>query len=75
MRPEEIKQQINNLALSEKLLLIEDVWDSIALSNDELPIAEWQKKELDARYKSYKDGNLNLHDWESVHQNLRQKYK
>ena len=75
MRLEEIKQEINRLGLSEKLLLIEDVWDSIAQGNKELPMPEWQKKELDLRYKSYKEGKLNLHDWESVHNNLRNKFK
>ena len=75
MRLEEIKQEINRLELSEKLLLIEDVWDSIAQGNKELPMPEWQKKELDLRYKSYKEGKLNLHEWESVHKNLRNKFK
>jgi putative addiction module component (TIGR02574 family) len=75
MRSEEIKQEINRLKLSEKLILIEDVWDSIALINKELPMHEWQKQELDQRYKSYKTGEQNLHDWESVHESLRNKYK
>jgi putative addiction module component (TIGR02574 family) len=75
MQLEKIKQEIYRLGLSEKLLLVEDVWDSIAQSNKELPMPEWQKKELDLRYKLYKAGKLNLHDWESVHENLRNKYK
>ncbi len=49
MRPDEIKQEIGKLNLSEKLLLVEDVWDSIAQSNSELPLPEWQKRELDKR--------------------------
>jgi len=75
MRLEEIKQEINQLDMSEKILLISDVWDSIAQSNDELPMPEWQKKELDLRYKSYKAGKQNLHDWETVHESLRKKYR
>jgi len=75
MRPEEIKAEISQLELAEKLLLVEDVWDSIALSNAELPMMEWQKKELDARYQAYQKGNLELHDWQSVHEGLRDKYK
>ena len=75
MRPEEIKAEISRLGLPEKLLLIADVWDSIALGNNEIPLAEWQKQELDERYNLYKEGKQNLHDWESVHQNLRQKFK
>jgi putative addiction module component (TIGR02574 family) len=75
MRSDEIRQEINNLNIAEKLLLIEDVWDSIALSNAELPMPEWQKRELDRRYKEYKAGEQNLHDWQSVHDEIRNKYK
>jgi len=75
MRPEKIKDEISKLELSEKLLLVEDVWDSIAASNSELPMPEWQKKELDRRYQQYKEGKLDLHDWKMVHEELREKYK
>lgn len=75
MRAEQIKQEINRLELSEKLLLVEDIWDSIAASNSELPMPEWQKYELDRRYKEFKKGKLALHDWKAVHKDLREKYK
>ncbi len=75
MRSEKIKQEINKLNLAEKLSLVEDIWDSIAHSNSELPMPEWQKPELDKRYKDYIAGKLNLHDWQSVHEDLRNKYK
>jgi len=58
MRPEEIKDKISQLELSEKILLVEDIWDSIASDNSELPMPEWQKKELDRRYQEYKKGKL-----------------
>ena len=75
MRPDEIKQEISKLNLAEKLLLVEDVWDSIAQGNSELPLSELQKKELDKRYKEYKAEEQNLHDWQSVHEEIRNKYK
>ena len=75
MRPDEIKQKIKELNLSEKLLLIEDVWDEIAKSNQELPMHEWQKRELDTRYREYKAEKQDLHDWKSVHEEIRNKYK
>lgn len=75
MRTEQIKIEIESLELSEKLLLVEDLWDSIAASNSELTLPEWQKSELDRRYKEYQQGNLDLHDWQSVHEELREKYK
>ncbi|HHE32639.1 MAG TPA: addiction module protein [Chlorobaculum parvum] len=75
MKIEQIKVEIDKLALSEKLLLVEDLWDSIAASNLQLPLPEWQKEELDRRYKEYQQGNLELHDWTCVHEELREKYK
>ena len=75
MRPDQIKDEINRLELSEKLLLVEDIWDSIATSNAEIPMPEWQKQELDRRYKEYKEGNVGLHDWKVAHEGLRDKYK
>jgi len=75
MRPEQIRSEINRLELSEKLLLVEDIWDSIAASNSELPMPAWQKAELDRRYGEYRDGDLTLHDWAAVHERLREKYK
>jgi len=120
MRPEQIKIEVDGLALSEKLMLVEDVypnylemqffesvwnhntalqllrmashslqtapclviparlknsafpnnlgiWDSIETSNVDIPVSQWQKKELDKRYKSYQEGTLELHDWDTVH--------
>ena len=75
MRAEEIKIEIDGLELSEKLLLVEDLWDSIAASNSELTMPEWQKVELNKRYIEYKQGKLELHDWKSTHEELRGKYK
>ena len=75
MKPEEIKYEVNQLGLSEKLLLVEDIWDSIASNNEDIPMPQWQKLELDKRYQEYKKGNLELHKWEDVHYELRNKYK
>ena len=73
MRPNEIIKEINKLELSEKLILVEDIWDSIAMSNSMLPLPEWQKEELDKRYEEYKNGKLGLHDWKEVHLMVREK--
>lgn len=75
MELERIKEEVSKMELSEKLLLVEDIWDSIATGNSELPISMWHKRELDKRYKEYKKGQLELHDWEKIHEDLRKKYK
>jgi len=71
MRPYELKKEIDQLALPEKLLLVEDIWDSIAASNRMLPMPEWQKAELDNRYAAYQKGEIDLHSWQEVHEALR----
>ena len=75
MRPDQIRDEINRLELSERLLLVEDLWDSIAASNSDIPLPEWQKQELDRRFKEYEEGKVGLHEWQSVHEDLRDQYK
>ncbi len=75
MRPNEIVREINRLELSEKLLLVEDIWDSIAQKNHFLPMPTWQKVELEKRYNKYQEGVLELHDWKTVHAQLRENHK
>ncbi|MFQ5598876.1 MAG: addiction module protein [Nitrospiria bacterium] len=71
MKKDRIIQEINRLSLPEKLLLVEDIWDSIVLGDLELPIPQWQKEELDKRYQHYLHGKPSLHDWQDVHKSLR----
>ena len=68
-------KELSHLDLSEQLLLVEDIGDTIASNNADIPMPEWQKIELDKRYQEYKEGKLELHDWKDVHQVLRNKYK
>jgi putative addiction module component (TIGR02574 family) len=75
MEPDKIASEIKKLSLPQKLLLAQDIWDSIALERGKLPMPEWQKSELERRYNQYKQGNLALHDWREVHEELRNKYR
>jgi len=42
-----IRREIDNLNFSEKLLLVGDIWNSIAQEAGQQPIPEWQKKEVE----------------------------
>jgi len=75
MEPDRIVAEINLLSVSQKLLVAQDIWDSIARENNNLPMPEWQMRELDRRYEEYKKGKSTLHDWRSAHKELRDKYK
>ncbi len=75
MEPEKIASEIEKLNISEKLILIQNIWDSIAIENDNLPMPEWQKIELKKRYDLYKYGKTELYDWQDIHNSLRENYK
>ncbi len=49
MKPQDLIAEIDKLELSEKLILVEDIWVSIAKANSKLPMPEWQKSELEKR--------------------------
>jgi putative addiction module component (TIGR02574 family) len=42
-------ESIFELSLSEKLQLVEDVWDDIASSLEAVPVYDWQNEELARR--------------------------
>ncbi len=75
MEPDKITAEIIRLSLPQKLILAQDIWDSIALYNDKLPMPNWQKNELTKRYAQYKQGDMELHGWLEVHEELRERHK
>ncbi|MBM3460529.1 MAG: addiction module protein [Armatimonadetes bacterium] len=47
-------QSIRDLPVSERIQLVEDIWDSIAVDQNALPLTEEQKRELDRRLETYR---------------------
>ena len=46
-------QELERLSVPERVQLVEDLWDSIARSNADVPVPQWQKDELDRRKQNY----------------------
>jgi putative addiction module component (TIGR02574 family) len=42
-------EEILRLPVADRLELLEQIWDSIAATPEELPVPEWHKAELDRR--------------------------
>jgi putative addiction module component (TIGR02574 family) len=60
-----------DLRPAEKLQLVEDLWDDLAASPDDVPVHEWQKQEL-ARRKANLQGNpASAVSWEDVKRRIR----
>jgi putative addiction module component (TIGR02574 family) len=62
-----------DLTISDKLQLVEDLWDSIAETPEQVPIYDWQKKELDIRKESYQYNSSARTSWEIAKQRIYQK--
>lgn len=49
---------LSALPISEKIQLVEDLWDSIAADQASLPLTAEQREELDKRLDSYESDGL-----------------
>ncbi len=63
-----------DLSPSEKMQLVEDLWDDLAANPEDVPIHEWQIQELERR-----KANLLTHpesglSWDEVKRSIRQRY-
>jgi len=63
-----------DLSASEKLQLVEDLWDDLAANPSEIPVHDWQKEEL-ARRKANLMGNpASGLSWDEVKRRVRSRY-
>ena len=57
---------IQELSVSEKILLAEELWDSVAADEQLFPLTQAQRQELDARFAGYKSLPEAGDTWENV---------
>ena len=62
---------ILNLSSAEKILLVEQIWDS--LDTNELEMTSAQKEELDRRIALDKSDKMSWHSWNDVQSYLQAK--
>lgn len=62
--------QFDKLSTSEKLLLLEDIWESIQSDPSSLPVPESHIEELDKRSESYKAAPGNVQTLEELQSNI-----
>ena len=65
-----LSEQILALSISEKLQLIEYIWDSLVVDADKIPLTQSQKQELDRRLASYQNLENQGESWEVVKQRI-----
>jgi putative addiction module component (TIGR02574 family) len=65
---------IFNLSPSEKLQLVEDLWDDLASSPEEVPMHDWQKEELARRKANLMQNPGTRLTWEEVQRKVRSRH-
>jgi len=63
-----------DLSPTEKLQLVEDLWDDLATSPEVVPVHEWQKQELARRKANLLSKPASGLSWEEVKQRVRSRY-
>ena len=63
--------EIKLLDISERIILVEEIWDSIAEEQGSLVLSEYEKKILDERLLSLKENPKKLMSWDEIKSKIR----
>jgi putative addiction module component (TIGR02574 family) len=67
------KQDILNLSISERIQLVEDIWDSIVEMPEAVTLTDDQKRELDNRLDAYHRDPNKGSPWEEVRRRVQKR--
>jgi putative addiction module component (TIGR02574 family) len=65
---------IFDLSPSEKLQLVEDLWDDLAATPEDVPVHDWQKEELARRKANLLKNPASGLSWEELKRRVRNPY-
>ena len=66
-----VKADVLNLSVTERIQLVEDIWDTIAEVPEEVGLTYEQKAELDRRLDAYHQNPNEGSPWEMVRERIR----
>jgi putative addiction module component (TIGR02574 family) len=64
---------IDQLSMAQRILLVEEIWDSIVVEHGEIPLTEAQKQDLQRRIDAYEANPKAGSSWEEVKARLLEK--
>ena len=71
MSPELKALGIDRLSVAERIVLVEEIWDSIAAETAGLPLTESQRIDLERRLADHRANPQSGSTWEEVRSRLR----
>ena len=63
--------ELQRLPFHERLQMVEDLWDSIALEENDLSVPQWQRDELDRRARNFEAHPESGIPWETAKDLIR----
>ncbi|MDP2363645.1 MAG: addiction module protein [Ignavibacteria bacterium] len=63
---DKLRTQINNLSVSEKILLVEEIWDSIASKEESFDLTDAQRKTILERSNELNENPKMGRRWEEI---------
>lgn len=63
--------EIKMLDITERIILVEEIWDSIAKEQEKVELSEYEKEVLDTRLASLEDNPNDLLSWDDIKNKLR----
>jgi len=66
---------ITQLSIAERIQLVEDLWDSLVVNPNDLPITQAQRDELDRRLQAHRDNPSQGASWQQVKADIKRRAK
>lgn len=70
MKKQDLLDDLLELSVSERILLVESLWESIAAQPEDISMTDAQREELDRRLAALDRGDMRTASWEEVKQRL-----
>ena len=66
--------EILRLPVSERIDLVQQIWDSVAADADAVPVTPEQREELDRRLKEHEENPQDVVEWDEVEKRIRSRH-
>jgi hypothetical protein len=62
---------LDQMTVSEKLRVLEEIWDDLCRNADDVPAPDWHGNVLSARQKRVQEGASQFTAWDEAKENIR----
>ncbi len=66
--------EILRLPVSERIDVVQQIWDSVAADADAVPVKPEQREELDRRLKEHQENPDDVVEWNEVEKRIRSRH-